>query len=116
MPVIKNIHDNIKNGKKNNVALIFPYTEKYNNNQTIKLEIKLKNAVPKLENTNISRGKTTFFTRFPFCKMIVGALETTSENKLNIIIPAKSTSANSSFEPLPPPPHLALKTTLNTNV
>ena len=38
-----------------------------------------------------------------------------SAKKLNMISPTKSIKANSVFEPLPPP-HLALKTSLNTNV
>ena len=43
-PITKNIHGSMNNGNKNNVTLIFPYTMKYNNNQTKKLEMKLNNA------------------------------------------------------------------------
>jgi hypothetical protein len=76
----------------------------------------LKRLPPRATAGRISRGKTTFFTKFWCERIIVGAREIVSEKILKSIKPVKMIKANSIFESTSPTGHLALKTTPKTKV
>lgn len=72
-------------------------------------------AESKLTMGSISNGNIILVTKLALLRIVVGALETHSEKKLKMIIPTKSTIANSVFEPVPVVQR-ALKTSLKTKV